>query len=77
MYSSNVIDLLNKKEVLTLNNTKYVLIEFKRNENMDEETIYNAFSLIIDAGYKPILAHPELYSHYRKMEFVKIAKMKN
>nr|MBP3258399.1 hypothetical protein [Bacilli bacterium] len=75
MYSSNIIDLLNKKEVLTLNNTKYVLVEFKRNENMDEENIYNAFSRIIDAGYKPILAHPELYSHYRKMEFVK--KLKN
>ena len=75
MYSSNIIDLLNRKEVLTLNNTKYVLVEFKRNENMDEENIYNAFSRIIDAGYRPILAHPELYSHYRKMEFVK--KLKN
>ena len=74
MYSSNILDLLKNKEVLTLNNTKYVLVEFKRNENMDEETIYNAFSLIIDAGYKPILAHPELYSHYRKMEFVKKLK---
>ena len=71
MYSSKIIELLNNKDILSLNNTKYVLVEFKRNEDMDEDTIVNNFNLIIEAGYKPILAHPELYKNYRNIDFVK------
>ena len=29
---------------------------------------------IMDIGYKPILAHPELYNHYRNIKFIKQIK---
>ncbi|MBR1377449.1 MAG: hypothetical protein IJ565_06545 [Bacilli bacterium] len=70
MYSEKIITLLNNENIHTLNNTKYILVEFKRNENMDEESIITIFEKIIDAGYNPILAHPELYRHYRHIDFV-------
>ena len=74
MYSSNIIELLSNKDVLTINETKYILVEFKRYENMDKNQIYQIFQDIIDNGYIPILAHPELYRNYRDINFVKKLK---
>ncbi len=74
MSSSNIINALKNKDILTLNNTKYILVEFKRGESMPKENIYNIFQNIIDNGYKPILAHPELYPCYRDIAFVERLK---
>ena len=60
MYSDKMISLLNKKRILTLNNTNYVLIEFKRTENMDINHIIEILDELVENGYKPVLAHPEL-----------------
>lgn len=70
MYSEKMIDLLNKKRLLTLNNTRYVLIEFKRTENMDINHIVEILDELVENGYKPILAHPELYLNYQNIDYI-------
>ena len=70
MYSDKMIDLLNRKRLLTLNNTRYVLFEFKRNENMDINHIITILDELVENGYKPILAHPELYLNYHNIEYI-------
>ena len=74
MYSSSMLDLLDSKKILTLNNTKYIMVEFKRYENMPFDNIVAIFENIISRGYKPILCHPELYINYRKLSYVKKLK---
>lgn len=51
--------LLNSGEVKTLNNTKYVLLDFGMKKADVDEYIYE----MIIAGYKPIIAHPERYNY--------------
>ena len=68
LYTDKIITLLKRNRLLTLNNTKYVLIEFKRNETMDIHTVINILEELVENGYKPILAHPELYINYRNIE---------
>ena len=67
-------NLLLKKRLRSLNGNKYVLVEFKRNENMEEDKAISLLEEIIDVGYKPILAHPELYINYRNIKFIKKLK---
>ena len=74
MYSPDIISLLKKGDILSINNTKYILVEFKRYENMPIQNIYDIMRNIIDRGYIPVLAHPELYINYRDIEFVKTLK---
>ena len=62
MYTASMLDYLNDKKILSLNNTKYILVEFKRYEDMPFESIITIFENIISKGYKPILCHPELYN---------------
>lgn len=61
MYSDETVNLLKEKRLIGLNSSKYVLIEFKRNETRNINDLINIFEDLIDNGYKPILAHPELY----------------
>lgn len=60
----NAVELIEKKEVTTLNNSRYILFEFPMNN------IYlNTKEIImkmINAGYIPILAHPERYPIFQK-----------
>lgn len=67
-------NLLLKKRLRSLDGKKYVLVEFKRNENMDEDKAIALLEDIIDIGYRPILAHPELYLNYRNIKFIKKLK---
>ncbi len=56
----DVKKLLEKTSVLALNNSEYVLIEFKLNEDFDiAEAVYQ----FKKAGYKPIIAHFERYDY--------------
>ena len=53
--------LLLEDRLLTLNGTKYVLVEFKVREFSDiVERIYE----LVKAGYKPIVAHAERYNYF-------------
>ena len=68
MYSEKMLRLLKNNRLLTLNNSKYILLEFRRNERMDISNVIATLDEVIEAGYKPILAHPELYINYRNID---------
>lgn len=58
------VELLKKKEVATLNNSKYVLLEFPFG-NMFSNTKDIIYELVV-AGYVPIIAHPERYRLFQR-----------
>ena len=62
--SSNFLELLKKKEIMTLNGSKYLLFEFPMRQ------IYNNTSQIVNElvshGYVPVLAHPERYITFQE-----------
>ena len=70
LLTSETTNLLLKKRLRSLEGKKYVLVEFKRNEDMEEDKAISLLEDIIDIGYKPILAHPELYNNYRNIKFL-------
>lgn len=62
--TENIIEFINSKKAMSLNNSRYVLIEFPMQTkpiNMDQ-VIY----LILQEGKIPIIAHPERYSYVRE-----------
>jgi protein-tyrosine phosphatase len=52
-------ELLRNKTISTINDTKYVLVDFGMKKTDVDEYLYE---LIIN-GYKPIVAHPERYNY--------------
>lgn len=60
----NIVDLIEKDEIATINNSRYILFEFPIKQ------IYNNTSFIISDmvshGYTPILAHPERYEAFQE-----------
>lgn len=60
----NIVKLIEMEEIASINNSRYVLIEFPLKQ------IYNNTSLIISDmvshGYTPILAHPERYEEFQE-----------
>ncbi|NLU26100.1 MAG: phosphoesterase [Hungateiclostridium thermocellum] len=70
--SNDTVDRLEKGEILTLNNSRYVLIEFSF-ENIPKYISELLFSMQLK-GYVPIIAHPERYNiRYRKSGIIKKA----
>ena len=62
------------KKLTTLNKSDYLLIEFKRSESMDIDSLIDSLEEFIEAGYKVVLAHPELYINYRSISYMKKIK---
>ena len=63
-FTDNLLKLIKDKEIRTLNNSKYVLVEFPMNhiyQNSNE-----IISKIISKGCVPVLAHPERYLKFIK-----------
>ena len=60
---NNLIELIKKKEVATLNKSRYILIEFPLN-NMYSNSKELIFDLVRN-GYVPVLAHPERYKIFK------------
>ena len=75
---NNIIELLEKDEIMSINNTKYILIEFPLFcENKEE---YNIIHNIVLNGYIPIIAHPERYIYVQKdisilKEYIKLGAL--
>lgn len=65
-YSEGIIDALSGGEALTLNQTRYVLVEFPIYEEFSY--IRRAVQKLRYAGYMPILAHVERYENVLKEE---------
>lgn len=68
LYSEKTIRLLERNRLRTLNDSDYILLEFKRSERMEIEHIIDILESLKEKGYKVILAHPELYVNYRNIE---------
>lgn len=57
--TSEVPQLLKEKRLLTLNGSRYVLVEFSF--GMDTSKMERMLFSILDSGFVPIIAHPERY----------------
>lgn len=64
-FSKNILNYYNDKMIGTINNTKYMLIEFPMLEFNIEEAINTIYELQI-RGITPIIAHPERYRQFIK-----------
>lgn len=51
---------LEREELLTINNTRYVLVEFDFGEEV--WMVNHCLELLEEAGYTPVIAHPERYA---------------
>ena len=70
---NNIIEYIKNKEISTLNNSRYILIEFPINEKMSTAEIH--LENLIRTGYVPIIAHPERYHYYRLNDFEKFIEI--
>ena len=59
----NILELLKKGEISTLNNSRYMLIELPLNSKFNNTK--SVFIELINHGITPILAHPERYTEYK------------
>ena len=57
--SDDVVQKLKRGMLLTLNQTRYVLVEFPM--NVPAFKIYQVMDRLLEGGYLPVLAHPERY----------------
>ena len=64
MYSEEAVSLLDKGDLLTIADTRYVLIEFL--SAVPYSYIFRAVKELTLAGYRPILAHAERYEALRE-----------
>lgn len=58
-HSSNLRTLLEEKQIVTLNHSRYVLVEF--NFQTAAEELNNLLTMVKSYGYIPVIAHPERY----------------
>lgn len=70
-YSEGLIEALDQKIAMTMNGTRYVLVEFPIYLNF--QNIQKAIQKLLYAGYIPIIAHVERYERIRDCD--KIAEL--
>ncbi|MBE5965882.1 MAG: hypothetical protein E7255_02770 [Lachnospiraceae bacterium] len=63
LYSMDLVDALDKGEALTMDGTRYILVEFLPSTSFQE--IKSGLNHCIYSGYIPILAHAERYRSLR------------
>ena len=62
--NNNIEELINNKEISTINNSKYILIEFPMNQKPKD--VNNIIYELRIKGIIPIIAHPERYDYVEK-----------
>lgn len=65
LYKGNEVMIYDLEDILNnkanrLGNTNYVLVELQRNNQISIKEVLEKLSMLIDSGYKVIMAHPEL-----------------
>lgn len=69
---NNIYDVVDGGYISTMNDSKYVLLEFPMNHSVDaRKIIYNLNNM----GYKVILAHPERYCYYKFKDILELVQM--
>ena len=68
-YSHDILRALKEGEAFTMGSTRYVLVEFPYEIIYKE--LYNGLQMLINGGYRPILAHIERYTClYKQFEYL-------
>lgn len=68
-YKDEVVELLNRNAIHTLNDSRYILVEF--NVGMEYKKIVSAVRKLTMKGYYPILAHVERYAAlYKRADLI-------
>lgn len=62
--TENTASQLKKRELFTINNSRYPLVEFGFHTDGEEET--EILKSLVKAGYTPVVAHPERYIYVQK-----------
>ena len=65
-FTNDIVELIKEKKVCTLANSRYVLIELPLFNSIIPMNVYEEFNKLQDAGFVPILAHPERYDFVTK-----------
>lgn len=65
-FTNDIVSLLKDKKVSSLGDTKYVLFEFPLFNQIVPMNAYDEINELQNAGYIPILAHPERYMFVQK-----------
>ncbi len=58
-FTGRALALLKEGKLVTVNKSRYALVEFDFNEH--RSSVYNKLEMLLSEGYKPIVAHPERY----------------
>lgn len=64
MGSPSTADMLLDGRLITINGSRYPLVEFPFKSDGDTET--NTLAQIVEAGYTPVVAHPERYLYVQE-----------
>lgn len=68
--NNDIVELYKKKEITTINNSRYMLIEIPLDTKINN--VLDIFFEMISNGIIPILAHPERYiPYYKDLNFFK------
>ncbi len=75
---NNLYEAIEDDQIITINNTKYVLLEFGFSDHI--RRAYNATVSLMERGYIPIIAHPERYDFVKDdpmsiIEFIDIGAL--
>ena len=62
--SNNILKLYKEKKLITINNSRYMLIEIPMHSKINE--VKSIFFELISNGIVPILAHPERYDAFKE-----------
>ncbi len=62
--TEDILDLLEKEEIVTLNDTQYMLVELPLTGYLNN--LPNTLCKLFDSGIVPIIAHPERYHFLQK-----------
>lgn len=62
----NVIDLLSSGKLITLNHSRYLLVEFDFYER--SSSVFRKLDMLVSEGYCPVVAHPERYAFVNEDE---------
>ena len=70
---NNIVSYIENNEISTINNSRYLLVEFPLNERLDcaEQLLDN----LIKYDLVPIIAHPERYHYYKLKDLEKFIEM--
>ena len=69
---NDVLSYIEKGEIGTINNSRYLLVEFPINEKLDVGKVL--IGNLIRYGVIPVIAHPERYHYYKLKDFEEFIK---